>query len=260
MQGARGARGQLLSISILKKRNPIMDVKEDMETYLKATDVIDSDNPEIIGLSKSLTDGATTDTDRASRLFYFVRDKVRYNPYSPFHKPEFYIASVVIKRGYGYCIQKAVVLAALGRAVGIPTRLGFADIRNHQLPEKMLEIQGTDVILSHGFTELFIDGRWLKATPAFNIEMTEKMGLIPVEFDGKSDGIFHLKDKKGDISIEYLKDVGSWPDLPMEHILDAFVRLLGKERFDAYMKIIEEHGYDGAFKMMGVEEENPYNP
>ncbi|MBN1574278.1 MAG: transglutaminase domain-containing protein [Deltaproteobacteria bacterium] len=226
---------------------------KDMEIYLKPTKVIDSDHPDVRGVALSLTKGLNTDPERAEKIFYFVRDKIRYNPYSPFHKEEFYVASTVLKRGDGYCIQKAVLLAALGRAVNIPTRLGFADIRNHQLPKKMLEIQGTDTIYSHGFTELFIEGRWLKATPAFNIEMCDKLGLAPVEFDGTSDGTFHRLDRKGNISIEYLKDVGNWPDLPLPHILESFVKLFGKERFELLMKVIDDMGHAEALKHFGVE-------
>jgi len=225
-----------------------------MEQYLAPTDTIDSDHPEIIRLARSLTDSAGNDAERASRLFYHARDAVRYNPYSPFHHPDFYRASVVVQRGYGYCIQKAVVLAALGRAVNIPTRLGFADIQNHQLPKKLLELQGTDIIYSHGFTEFFIDGRWRKATPAFNIEMCDRLGLIPVEFDGIHDGVFPKYDRSGVLSIEYLNDVGNWPDLPFDHIIDAFRRLFGEERMDVFMALIEEHGFDGAMTILGAAE------
>ena len=232
-----------------------MENKNEIAVYLRPTRIIDSDNTLIKEKAASITDGAESVPERAKRLFYFVRDKVRYNPYSPFHDEKYYIASVVLSRGYGYCIQKAVVLAALGRASGIPTRLGFADSRNHQLPKKMLELQGTDVIYSHGFTELFIDGRWVKATPAFNIEMTEKLGLIAVEFDGKSDATFPRLDKKGNISIEYLKDVGSWPDLPFDHIMEAFLRLFGEERFSALMEMINANGFDGAMEKVGVSDE-----
>jgi transglutaminase-like putative cysteine protease len=227
-----------------------------LDIYLKPTDIIDSDHRDIAEKARGLTDGADSDAERAKRLFYFVRDKIRYNPYSPFFKPEFYRASAVLRRGYGYCIQKAVLLAALGRAVGIPSRLGFADIQNHQLPKKLLEIQGTDIIYSHGFTEFYIDGRWLKATPAFNIEMTEKLGLVPVTFDGLSDGVFPRLDKRGELSIEYLKDVGDFPDLPFEHIMDSFRRLLGDERYEDMMKMIDEHGYDGSLAKMGVDQEH----
>jgi transglutaminase-like putative cysteine protease len=226
-----------------------------MDQYLSPTDVIDSDHPEVMALARSLTDSAGDDAERASRLFYHARDVVRYNPYSPFHRPEFYRASIVLQRGYGYCIQKAVVLAALGRAVGIPTRLGFADIQNHQLPKKLLELQGTDIIYSHGFTEFFIDGRWRKATPAFNIEMCARLGLIPVEFDGIHDGIFPEFDRSGNLSIEYLGDVGHWPDLPFDHIIDAFRRLFGEERMDGFMALIEEHGFDDAMTLLGAGEE-----
>lgn len=232
-----------------------MENKNEIDIYLRPTRIIDSDNALIRENAASIINGADSDAERASKIFYFVRDKIRYNPYSPFHEEGHYIASVVLNRGYGYCIQKAVVLAALGRAADIPTRLGFADIRNHQLPKKMLELQGTDIIFSHGFTEFFIDGRWIKATPAFNIEMTERLGLVAVEFDGRSDATFPRLDKKGKISIEYIKDVGSWPDLPFDHIMDAFLRLFGEERFSALIEMIKTHGFDGAMGKLGVGDE-----
>ncbi|MBN1882773.1 MAG: transglutaminase domain-containing protein [Deltaproteobacteria bacterium] len=231
------------------------DEKNSMEQYINPTDIIDSDHPTIVELAQSLTAAASTDAERASRLFYHARDAVRYNPYSPFHHPDFYRASTVLKRGYGYCIQKAVVLAALGRAVNIPTRLGFADIQNHQLPKKLLELQGTDIIFSHGFTEFFIEGRWRKATPAFNIEMCDLLGLIPVEFDGVHDGVFPKYDRSGNLSIVYLKDVGHWPDLPFDHIIDAFFRLFGEDRMNLLLALIEEHGFDGAMTLLGAGKE-----
>lgn len=217
------------------------------------TDVIDSNNPVIIELAGEITERAAGEAEAASLLFYYTRDSIRYNPYSPFHAREDYVASTVIQRGYGYCIQKAVVLAALARAAGIPSRLGFANIRNHQLPEKMLELQGTDIIYDHGFTELFLGGEWLKATPAFNRGMCDMLGLVPVEFDGRSHGVFSRNDIHGNISIEYLDEVGSWPDLPLDHILGAFERIFGPERFKQIICMIEEHGHAGAMSMVGVD-------
>ena len=29
---------------------------------------------------------------------------------------------------------------------------------------------GTDLFVYHGYAELFLDGKWVKATPAFNVE------------------------------------------------------------------------------------------
>ena len=52
------------------------------------------------------------------------------------------------------------VLAAAARVLGVPARLGFADVRNHLTSPRLREMMNTDVFAYHGYTELLIDGRW----------------------------------------------------------------------------------------------------
>ena len=96
-------------------------------------------------------------------------------------------ASAVLATGYGWCVTKAALLAAAARAAGIPARLGFADVRNHLSTERMRATMATDVFVWHGYTELWLQGAWRKATPAFNVELCERFGLLPLEFDGRND-------------------------------------------------------------------------
>jgi hypothetical protein len=83
----------------------------------------------------------------------------------------------------------------------------------------------TDVFAFHGYTELLVEGRWLKATPAFNLSLCEKAGVKPLEFDGTGDSIFHEFDRQGRRHMEYIRDRGAYADVPREEMLQAFERL-----------------------------------
>lgn len=183
--------------------------------------LIDSGHPEVRAFAESHARGAT-DRERAISLYYAVRDGFRYDPYRIDLTPGGMSASGVLALGYGWCIPKAALLAAVARAAGIPARVGFADVRNHLSTERMRETMTTDEFIWHGFTELWLDGAWRKATPAFNIELCERFGLHPLEFDGQADSIYHPFDKAGNKHMEYLRERGSFVDVPLERIVADF--------------------------------------
>jgi len=191
------------------------------EEYLLPTYYINAESKVIVNLAKELVTKQEDAVEKAKALFYWTRDKILYDPYSFSTAKIDYKASRIIKRGKGWCVQKAVVLAALSRAVGIPSRLHFADIRNYQITPKLKKEMGTDLFLFHGYTELYLK-RWVKATPAFNIELCQKFGHKPVEFDGLNDAILPATTLKGERHIEYLEDRGTYADLPIEEIFDVF--------------------------------------
>lgn len=204
----------------------------DLDLYLKPTFVIDSNSKVVQEKVTSLTERCSSQEEKAKELFYFVRDRIKYNPYLALCSIEDYRASKTLLRGEGFCIQKAVALAAVARAVGIPARLGFADIRNHLAPRELVELMGTNVFFYHGYSELWLDSKWVKATPAFNIEMCDKFDIKPVEFDGSRDAVFHERNRKGELHIEYLKYHGTFADLPFEEIMRVFSNMYpftGKE-------------------------------
>lgn len=77
----------------------------------------------------------------------------------------------------------------------------------------------TDVFYFHGYTSLFLNDRWVKATPAFNVELCEKFGLHPLEFNGCEDSLYHEFDVAGNRHMEYLNDRGEYLDLPFEELM-----------------------------------------
>ncbi|NHJ24503.1 MAG: transglutaminase family protein [Candidatus Lokiarchaeota archaeon] len=196
---------------------------EDLSVYLEPTYFIDSDSEYIKNLAQKITQNAKNKKKKAIKIFYWTRDTIYYDPYESFaSRKSWYKASNTAKRGKGWCVQKAVVLTALGRALGIPSRLHFADIRNYKISEKQKNIMHTDVFIYHGFTELFMDGKWVKLTPAFNKELCIKFSLPIVEFDGTNDAILSAYTLNGEKYIEYLADRGPEIDLPFKRIFKAF--------------------------------------
>jgi len=193
------------------------------EKYLQPTPVFDSDSEAIRQKAGEVTKGLDDPVEKAKALFYFVRDQITYNLYTKKHMPEHFKASATLERGNGYCVQKAVLLTTLARAAGIPARLGCAKIRNRLVPPRVLERLGTDIFPWHGYTELYLDGKWVKATPAFDIAMCEKHGFVPVEFDGRNDARFPTHSQDGRPHVEYLLDRGIFDDVPLDQIREALL-------------------------------------
>jgi len=194
--------------------------------HLQPTPQIDSDHPAVQAFARTHASG-TDARARAAALYLAVRDGFRYDPYRIDLSPQGMRASTVLDQGHGWCVPKAVLLAAVCRAAGIPARLGFADVRNHLSTERMRQTMQTDLFIWHGYTDLWLDGRWLKATPAFNIELCERFGLLPLDFDGRSDSIYHPFDRSGQRHMEYVQQRGAFDDLPLAAMVQDFARVYG---------------------------------
>ena len=186
------------------------------DQYLVSTDTIDADSSSIREKAAELTRGCATDTEKAVLLFYFVRDEIPYNVYMISMFKEDFVASTVLERGKGYCVQKAVLLAALGRAVGIPTRLAFAMIRNNRTSQRLVDKGGTNVFPRHGYDQFYLDGAWVSVAATFDRELCEKNGLKTVEFDGISSATLPPEDVAGNPYIDYVESFGHEADLPLD--------------------------------------------
>ncbi|MEM7344687.1 MAG: transglutaminase family protein [Chloroflexota bacterium] len=196
-----------------------MDINQD---YLQPTPFIDSDSPAIIEFANAHINESDTAMEKGIKLYYAVRDGIRYSPYMITLDPETYKASWLLEGKVGYCIQKAILLAAVVRVAGIPSRLGFGDVRNHLASPRLLEVMQTDEFYYHGYTELYLDGKWVKSTPAFNRTLCDKFGVLPLEFDGQTDSIFHPFDADGNRHMEYIRDHGQFAEFPFDRMVDAF--------------------------------------
>ena len=197
-----------------------MDIE--VQRYLKPARFVDSDSKQVIEFAKTSVGNSKNPIKQGIELYYTVRDGIKYDPYHLSFEPDTLKASSVISRRYGFCVEKAVALAALARAVGIPSRIGFANVRNHLTTNRLKEIMRSDIFVFHGYAELFLEDKWVKATPAFNASICKLFNVKPLEFDGMNDSLFQPYNSKGNLFMEYVKDHGQFNDLPYETMVDEF--------------------------------------
>ncbi len=196
--------------------------KAEYDEFTRPTRTIESTHADVAGFTRHLIGDAASDIEQAVRLYYGVRDLIRYDPYRIDLTVEGMKASAALATRHGWCVSKAVLLAACCRSLGIPARLGFADVRNHLSTERMRQRMRTDIFYWHGYTEIWLAAKWVKATPAFNLELCERFRLLPLEFDGQTDSLYHPYDSQGNRHMEYVNHRGSYSDLPMEEIIGTF--------------------------------------
>lgn len=189
--------------------------------YLAPGEWIDSAVPEVQSYARAHARGAA-DREKAVSLYYAIRDGIRYNPFLDFSKSAAFRASEVLALNEGFCVGKAALLAACARVVGIPARIGLADVKNHLTTPRLREKMGTDLFVYHGYAELLLEGKWVKATPAFNQALCDKFRVKPLEWDGREDSVFHEFDEDNRRHMEYLRDHGTFADVPVERIRKAF--------------------------------------
>ncbi|SPD75289.1 Transglutaminase-like protein [uncultured Desulfobacterium sp.] len=195
--------------------------EKDPDTYLKPTFTIESDHEKIVRAAHDLTRGCKSNDEKAVRLFYFVRDSIAYNLYMISLFVEDYKASRVLEWKEGNCVQKAVLFTSLARAAGIPSRLVFAMIRNHRVPDHVYKKIGTNIFYRHGYNQFFLSGRWVSVAATFDKHTCNKNGVPVVEFDGKNDATLPEKDLKGMPCIEYIEKFPAFDDLPFEWIYET---------------------------------------
>jgi transglutaminase-like putative cysteine protease len=210
-----------------------------MQELLAPGRFVDSDAPSIEALARRITAGLREEIDRVVGLYRAVRDSIVYDPYVDVFDEQNYRASSVLAAGRGFCIGKSAVLAATARAIGVPARVGYADVRNHMTSRRLRERTKSDIFIWHSYTDLYIDRRWVKATPVFDQALCERVGLKPLEFDGRQDSLFHPFDREGRRHMEYLRDRGTFPDVPFETIQADF-RL-------SYPSLVSSRGLKGDF-------------
>jgi transglutaminase-like putative cysteine protease len=198
-------------------------VNNNFDIYLSPTQFIDSDHKVVISYAHRKTEAGKSDREKVVDLYYAVRDEILYDPYHLILEPEAISASKTLDRGTGYCIEKSLLLAAAGRVLNIPSRLGFSIVQNHISTQKFIDMLRTDKFVFHGYNEFWINEKWVKCTPAFNKTLCEKFNSQPLEFDGEHDSIFQ-EYNGGKKYMNYLHEYGEFDDFPF----DLFVSELKK--------------------------------
>ena len=199
-----------------------------LRLYLSPAEFIDSDHACVRAKAVAAVGSVSDPVEQARVLYRAVRDGIRYDPYIDYTDPETYRASSVLAKGHGYCVGKASLYVALCRATGIPARLGLADVKNHLATPRLLEAVGTDLFAYHGYVEIKLRQRWIKATPTFNVSLCERLGVPPLEFSGEADALLQPFDANGREFMSYVNQHGTFFDVPAKFLIGEMTRLYPK--------------------------------
>ncbi len=194
-----------------------------IQRWLRPTEFMDYNSPVVRDFVRTCVSDDLDVTANVIRLYYKVRDSIWYDTHNVLFEPSFFTASNTVTNGFGFCVPKAILLAAAARSIGVPSRLGYVDVTNHLATEKVKKQMRSNVFVFHSYAELYLDGKWVKATPAFNISLCEKFDVEPLDFNGKDDSLFQQYNRHGEKYMEYVKDHGVFDDLPFDKMMDSFM-------------------------------------
>lgn len=210
---------------------------DNITTYLKSSTFINSDHTSIKELAAELTKECRTDNEKAKNIFYYVRDNCHYNMYSISPEPVTYKASNILANGKGFCVQKAILLAALGRAVELPSRLVLVAIRNHKIPAEALKHVGTNLFFPHAYNQFYLQEQWISTAATFDRKICKEQNVPVVEFDGFHDAVLSPQDLEGNRYIEYVDHFGYFSDYPYDFVFKNLPRYYG----DTYKSWFKEN-------------------
>jgi hypothetical protein len=112
-------------------------------------------------------------------------------------------------------------------------------VRNHLATQQLIDYMGSNVFVYHGFVEFYLEGKWVKATPAFNKELCARHQVPPLEFNGREDSLFQPFNLNKQEFMEYEEYSGSYDDIPVAVILEAWNRAYGERRVQSWIATME---------------------
>jgi transglutaminase-like putative cysteine protease len=195
----------------------------ELDTLVRPTEFLDYTAPPVRDLvAKAIPDAtALSAVERAQALYYAVRDGIQYDVYRTDLSRVGLRASSTLSAGRGFCVHKSIVYAAAVRAVGIPSRIVYGDVRNHLASPRLRELAGGDVFRFHSLVSVYLDGAWVKATPVFNRTLCRLYQIAPLDFDGRSDSLYHPFDEAGRRHMEFLRFHGEFDDVPYDLVVNG---------------------------------------
>lgn len=188
--------------------------------YTASTYYFDYETDEIQNIIGEFNIDSLTSKEKAKQLYLKIRDGWRYDPYHITITKEGFKASKTAKKNSGHCLDKSILLIACLRGLGIPARIHLAKVKNHIGVERLIEKFGTNELTPHGMINVYINGKWLKASPAFNISLCRKCNVAPLEFNGEQDSVFQEYNNEGAEFMKYLEDYGHFMDVPYDFIIN----------------------------------------
>lgn len=185
-----------------------------LKSDLSCTASVDFNDPTIKAFLGEVPTGYSS-SELAIWVYYKVRDSFLYDPYHLDIRPESLKASMVLTKKRAWCVEKALVTVACLRYLEIPARFGFGIVKNHIGVEKLLNYLQREEIVFHGYVSVFLNGKWVKCTPAFDQRICKLSKVPPLDWDGSTDSLFqaYVNDQQ---FMEYVHFYGEFSEIPFE--------------------------------------------
>lgn len=201
-----------------------------MNSTLKETDFLDFNSPEIIAFIDEFNQ-LKSDTQKAIAVYEKVRDHFLYDPFHLDLRPNALKASTILSKKRAWCVEKAIVMAAALRGLNIPTKLGYGIVVNHIGVDKLVKYLKRPEIVFHGYVCVYLNGKWVKATPAFDPVVCKLANVDLLHWDGEEDAMFQ-EFQNGEKFMEYIHFYGAFDDVPVD--------LMNSEMKKYYPHLFEE--------------------
>lgn len=169
------------------------NINNSLELFLQPTRSCDFNNSIIRDKVMEIVEGATTQLDKALKIFYWIRDNIKFGISNVDAR-----ASRTLKKGYGECANKTSLHMAFLRAVGIPSRLRVSSALKESLKPLVPNFVYNKISnqASHFWCECFLDNKWISCESLLDKALYEsllKQGKITkeqiptIDWNGKSD-------------------------------------------------------------------------
>ncbi len=211
-----------------------MEHSKELEIYLRETKHLDYSGDELQAFIAPIR-SLSTPLEKAIALYHLVRDGFLYDPYHLDLRSDALTTQQILKKKRAWCVEKSIIMAAGARALGIPSKLGYAIVTNHLGDDKLELYLKRKEIVFHGYTSLFLENKWVICTPAFDKRVCRLNGVPPLEWDGRKDSLFQAFSGENQF-MEYIHEYGVFSDVPvalMQNEMKKYYPHLFEEQYDS---------------------------
>jgi transglutaminase-like putative cysteine protease len=203
----------------------------ELANALEETNYLDFNHPVFDNYLLDIPSGVSSKL-KAVALYHKIRDGFIYDPYHLDLRGDAMKASRIVLKKRAWCVEKSTLMAAMARKLGIPSRLGYAIVTNHIGVDKLIHHLRKEEIVFHGYGSVYLEGKWVKCTPAFDKRVCRISKVDPLDWNGEDDSMFQ-EYSNGQRFMEYKHFYGEFEDVPIE--------LMHKEMKTHYPHLFEQN-------------------
>ena len=184
---------------------------------LQYDEIINHSQNDITTIVTSLTEGVNYTWNAVERLFDFVRDRIIYDFAPEIKGPEDWQASTILKRGSGFCHQKAILLTAFLRASRLPAALVFQNVMDHVILNSRYEkLLPNGRLPLHALVAVNIKDKWYRLDATLDAELCRKKAYRLAKVIPGEETLLPKATLKGNPHFTIESELGYFESYPLE--------------------------------------------